>query len=366
MADNGSTGEMTEEPTPKRIKDARKKGQAWRSRDLTSVAVLLAATVALEGSVRHGWGELQALFAHAFGQLSQPPGPPGQVTGEALVLGLRALAVLSLPVAVTGGAVAVLIDFLQVRGVFSLDPLSPRLEKLNPVTGLKNMFSKRSVVELLKNVVKVSAAGTIAVWALRDRLGLVARAGRDGAGEVLAVTRSLVTTVVLWVCVFFVFAAAFDLWFQRRVYRKQLRMTKEEVRREHKEMEGDVHVRARRRQLRFELLAQAQTQAVRQADVLVTNPTHVAAALAYDIARDGAPRVIAKGVDALAEQMKRAAAEAGVPEIRDVPLARALLQVPIDEEIPERLYDAVAEILNLVYRARVRQAEESRAVGGGP
>jgi len=358
MADTSSSGEKTEEPTAKRLRDARRKGQVWRSKDLTSVGVFLAGAAAVDLTARRGWVELRAMIEGAVQELGRSPGPTTDRLDLALLSALRTLAFLSLPVVLAAAVAGGLIDFLQVRGVFSVAPLTPRLDKLNPITGLKNLLGARAWVELGKSLLKVSAATAVAWAVLRQSMGDVSLLAREGPVQTLTVLESVVSRVVLWVALVFLAAAGFDLWFQRRTFRKQLRMTKDEVRREHKETEGDGHVKARRRQLRMEMVFQAQVRAVRKADVLVTNPTHVAVALGYDAEHDTAPRVLAKGTDSVALRLRQEARDAGVPEVREVALARALLLLEVDEEIPERLYDAVAEILKLVYRARARLAAE--------
>jgi flagellar biosynthetic protein FlhB len=236
-----------------------------------------------------------------------------------------------------------------VGSLFTLDPLMPKLEKLNPIEGLKNLIGKKQIVEMIKNVAKISVAGYVTFGVVRDAMPLVVETVRQDIHTTLAIMGELIYRVSMRVCmVFFVFAI-FDVWWQRKAYMKDMMMSKDDVKKEYKESEGDPHQKAARKELAHELLEGAQMEAVKGADVIVTNPDHVAVALKYDKDKDQAPRVLTKGLDFKAERIKALAREADVPTLRNVPLAHALLRVDVGQEIPEELYDAVAEVLNFVH-----------------
>lgn len=346
MADEG--GEKTEEPTHKKLEDARKKGQVWKSKDLSGVMgflVGLGVVKATWGSVEH---ELQALFDYSFEKLAHPV-ELDKALIDILYMSLGRLLLLTLPVVFACAIVGTLADFLQVGALFSLEAAMPKLDKLNPMNGFKNMFSKKSLVELLKNMVKIFVTADVVYGVVRDAAGMVALTIRSDAHGMLVVLGELIARIAIRVGILFLVFAVFDVWFQRRAFMKDMMMTKDEVKREYKESEGDPHHKAERRRMHHEILESAQMEAVKGADVVVTNPDHVAVALKYDQDHDGAPKVLAKGVDSRAEAIKELARGSEVPMLRNVPLAHALLRVDVGEEIPEDLYDAVAEVLNFVY-----------------
>jgi len=349
MADEG--GEKTEEPTHKKLQDARKKGQVWKSKDFTGVLVFCVGL----GVVKAMWPTLRsritALFDYGLDKLAHPEDYL-RILNTVVMDGLMSMLFISLPVvfacAVSGG----LADFLQVGSMFSMEVIMPKFDKLNPVQGLKNMFSKKQFVELLKNVTKVSVTAYVVYGVVRDAVGMIALTIRANEQALMDVMGELIFRIATRVALLFTVFSIFDIWWQHRAFHKDMMMTKDEVKREYKESEGDPHHKWHRKQMHHEILAEAGRQQVRKADVVVTNPEHVAVALRYDREKDAAPRVLCKGVDNAAAAIREIAKEAGVPMMRNVPLAHALLRLDDGEEIPEDLYDAVAEVLNFVYQLR--------------
>ncbi len=343
-----SSGEKTEEPTQKKIDDSRKQGQVWKSRDLTGVAVFLVGL----GVVKFTWSmveeQVQQLFRFSVEKVAHPEDLMGAIPAS-LLMGLTSVVLLTAPVAVAAAVIAGLVDFLQVGPLFTKDPLTPKLEKLNPIAGAKNIFSKKQLVEMIKSTLKISIAAYVVYGAVRDALAEVVLSVRGDASMTMHVLGDLVFQVSVRVGILFAVFAIFDVWWQRRSYMKELMMTKDEVKREYKQSEGDPHHKAKRKELHQEILEGAQMEAVKSADVIVTNPDHVAVALQYDREKDQAPRVVCKGVDSRAERIKALAKAHDVPLMRNVPLAHALLRIEVDQEIPEELYDAVAEVLNFVH-----------------
>jgi flagellar biosynthetic protein FlhB len=236
-----------------------------------------------------------------------------------------------------------------VGSLFTMDPLMPKLEKLNPLAGIKNMVSKKTVVELIKNLAKISIAGYVVFGVVRDAMGMVVQTARQDVPGIMAVMGELVYRVAARVGLVFLLFSIFDIWWQRKSYMKDMMMSKDEVKKEYKESEGDPHHKAHRKQMHQEIMEGAQMESVKSADVIVTNPDHVAVALKYDRNKDAAPRVLAKGLDFKAEKIKEIARAADVPLLRNVPLAHALLRIDVGQDIPEEMYDAVAEVLNFVY-----------------
>ncbi len=348
MADD-SSGEKTEEPTPKKLDDARKKGQVWKSRDLTSTLVFLAGFGAMAVTLQQSYSRIRDLFTEVFGRVQLPSANPVIDVSATLYSGLAAMAVLSLPVVAAAAVIGGFADFIQVGPLFAKDPLTPKLEKLNPIEGFKNLFSKKQLVELVKATVKLCLASYLAYGVMRDEMKLVVVTASARPDQIATVVGHLIYELTKSTALLLVLVSIFDLWWQRRVFMKDMMMTKEEVKREYKESEGDPQHKSKRREMHQEILESAMMEDVRGADAVITNPDHVAVAIKYKKEEDNAPRVVAKGINVKAERIKEIAREAGIPVLRNVPLAQALSKLEIGDEVPEDLYDAVAEVLNFVY-----------------
>jgi len=340
----------TEAPTPKKKQEAKKKGTVAKSVDLGPWLTLLIATYLLPwliGSV--GGAVVDALTA--LGDLAAEPdvGDALRLLGAAMQAGFFAV----MPFMAVIALVTVLSQMAQTGLVLSLHPLKPDLKRLNPIEGVKRLFSPKSLWETAKQVVKAVLVAWIAwphIIAIHDLLvghgrvpllpGLSAT-----AAEIMAMTRGVSWAVVG--------VGLFDYAFQRRNTILDLKMTKQEVRDEMRSSEGDPQVKQRIRSLQMAMTRSRMMSAVPGASVVVTNPTHIAVALVYDPAAGGAPRVVAIGVDAVAKRIREKAAEANVPIIEAKPLARALWRAcEVGDEIPVTLYEAVAKVLAFVRRLR--------------
>lgn len=346
MADE--SGEKTEEPTQKKIDDSRKKGQVWKSRDMTGVLVFLAGMGALKAVWPMMESELRRLFDFSLETLAHPD-QLEQATFHMLLMAVTTLLLLTLPVSLAAAVAGGLADFLQVGPLFSHETVLPKLEKLNPVQGLKNLVSKKQLVELIKSTLKMVVTAYVVYGVVEGAMPLIAATVRTDALAIMTVLGELVFRVSVRVGLLLILFGIFDVWFQHKTYMKDLMMTKEEVKREYKESEGDPHHKAKRREMHMEILESAQMESVKDADVVVTNPTHVAVAIKYDREKDSAPRVVCKGLESRAQAIRELARDANVAILRNVPLAHALHRVEVGQEIPEELYDAVAEVLNFVY-----------------
>ncbi len=343
------SGEKTEEPTPKKLREARERGEVPRSRELSSAAVLLAAGAGLsagaEGALTNVKGCLDTSLAAASGAVPTPPAAVLQVCAS---LGLSAM----LPVLLAAMLAGTTVSFLQVGPLLTLKPLQPQPRRIDPIQGTKQLFSQRKLIELLKSIFMLGVVSYVVWGVLQSRLGgLVGLVGRDARATMHA-AGNLVTTLIFRVGGATVAIGVLDFFYQRWRHRQDQRMTKDEVKREYKDAEGDPQHKAERQRMHQELIEHGVMEEVRSADVLVVNPTHIAVALRYDEDRDEAPQVRAKGQDGLAQRMIRAAEEAGVPVVRDVPLARALYELQEGEEIPEVLYEAVAAVLHAAWQER--------------
>jgi type III secretion protein U len=350
--------DKTEPPTQKRIRDARKQGNVAKSKELTSTVLVL-------GWVVCGWMMLDfmrmkliRLFETSLKAINQPFGDALREVGSAA---FDTLLWLSLPLLATAVFLGVIIEFLQIGPILTLDKLKPNLEKLNPADGVKKMFSMDNLVELVKSVIKSAALIGIGMFVLYKMLAQLmllpyAPPAAMGAGIWHGLIR-----IGIWTIFVFFFVSAIDVWYQKFAYTKQLRMSRRDIQQEVKENEGDPHVKNRRRQLHQEWSQQNMLNAVRQSNVVVTNPTHIAIALQYEHGVTDLPVVVAKGEGYMAEQIKRTAAEAGVPILQNVELARGLHEhVALDDYIGNEFFEAVAEVLHWAESVRrLRDGDDS-------
>jgi flagellar biosynthesis protein FlhB len=246
-------------------------------------------------------------------------------------------------------ALAVVVPYFQVGPLLAFGPLMPKFSKLNPVSGIKKaMFSMQAYIELLKAAVKVIVVAVI-FWIgvkaeMRNVLMLSTQAPSVAGQETMAIAGKALTRTIM----FFIAIGALDFLYQRWNYHKGLRMSKEEIKQEYKEQEGDPHHKSHRKQLHEELASESMVQHARKADAMVTNPTHLACALRYDPDSEDAPRLLAKGKGYLADRLREIAKEEDIPIVRDVSLAHALFALETDAQIPEELFDAAAEVLKWV------------------
>ena len=350
-----SDQERTERATPKRREEARRRGQVAKSREASATAVYLAVIVVL-----YFWGPtmLRTLLSVTRGVLAQAAAldvDKGSLELLALQLLGRSALIVG-PLFAAGLAAAVLGNVLQFGFLFTGEALALDLNRLNPVEGFGRFFSKQALAEMAKSLLKLGAVAYLAFGVVRREMGgdLPGLAGMDSWG-ITAYTARVSFGILVRVFWFLVVLSVLDYAFQRWQYEERLKMTRQEVKDEYKQREGDPQVKARVRAIQREMARRRMLAEVPEADVVVTNPTRLAVALAYDPARAPAPRVVAKGADFLAEKIREVAREHGVPVVEDKPLARALYHgVKVGGLIPENLYRAVAEVLAYVYRLQGR------------
>lgn len=351
------SGNPTEDPTPKRLKDARDKGQIARSGDLTSAAAFLAGAGALAAGVGYLSVRLGEVMRGGLERAVAGGGEGGAAPGAALQAALGDIARLTLPVLGAAFVAAAIVGYLQAGGLFTLKPIFPQGSRLDPVAGVRRIFSRQTLGELLKSLVKLAVIAAVVWWTLAPHVGAPARLAGGDPARSFRWAGLLAVKLALRVAIAYALIGAADYVWQRRRHLRELRMTREEVKREHKESEGDPRHKAERQRLHRDLLRHRMVEAVRTADCVIVNPDHIAVALKYDEASMGAPQVVAKGERLIAHQIKEVARRFGVPIYRDVALARALHELELGDEIPEALYDAVAEVLRFVQK----QAGEEEA-----
>ena len=350
MAESGA--ERTEQATPKRLEEARKKGQVPRSTELSMAAVCIAAAAAIYTLGDAAAGKFAELMRRSLTLSPEQAVSEGFIWPALMDSGLRALLII-LPI-LGATFIAALAAPLAIGGWnFSGQALMPQFSKLNPATGLGRMFSARGSVELGKGIAKVFVVSMIG-WVLLkgmtpQLLGLSSEPLQGAIGH----SAALAGYSLLVLCFGLVAIAAFDVPFQLWQHSRDLKMTREEVKEEYKESEGSPETRGRIREAQRALARGRMMQEVPKADVVITNPTHYAVALRYDEARNRAPIVVAKGSDLIAAKIREIAAENGVPLVAAPPLARALFRsVEIGHEVPAALYVTVAQVLTYVYQLK--------------
>lgn len=357
-----SSQEKTEDATPKRLREARKKGQVAKSRDLETVFVLITFFATLCLSMHFMGKELKSLMEQTF-QLAQKPELRSDELASLGKTCFMTILKTCAPAMLAGFLVALFVGYLQVGPLFSLEPLKPQGKKLNPIEGLKNMFKTQTLIELIKNIVKIFIIFFIAYQILNGSIAQIIDTTYLPVEGSSIVAGDIIYRIFLRVLVLFVAVAGADFMIQKRQFMKQMRMSKDEVKREYKEDEGDPHVKGHRKQLHREFAFGDTQKQVKSADAVVTNPVHVAVAIRYDKNEMNAPEIVAKGQRLYAEMIKKIAEENKIPIMRNVPLAWSLLELEVGDEVPENLYNAVAEILSVVYK--LKQATKKPSVEEG-
>lgn len=338
--------EKTEQPTSKKLRDSRQKGDVAYSKDFTQTLLILAI-----------FGYLIAFGGRMVDALAQMILLPStlltlgfnEAANTLLDAVLREMAWLVLPFIGIVLAIGIFGDTMQVGILFAFEKLKPSGKKLNVLSNAKNIFSKKNLVEFLKSLIKIFFLSALLWLLISDGLPLILsipNAGLAGLGEVVG---QLMKTMLINIGVAYGVISLADFVWQRMQYRKGLMMSKDEVKQEYKEMEGDPHIKQQRKHLHQELLQQGAVASARKATVVVTNPTHLAVALHYDAEQTPLPVVLAMGEGALAERMMAAAREAGVPVMQNIPLAHALTeQAQAGQYIPSELVEPVARLLLLL------------------
>ncbi len=346
-----SSGEKTEQPSDKRLKDAKKKGQVAKSQDLSSAVLLIAAVAVLWGT--SGLiGDYLKEFLNT--QLITAPDFKGEFTlqtaNSLFFEGIKVMTMTLVALFGVGLVLAFMVNYLQVGSVFAVDGLVPKFSKVNPAEAFKTKFLKsKSYIELAKTILKIVITavlvGSILWEAKTDMFRLITYSPQVS----ITFLMGLFVNIGFKVGIAFLLIGGADFMLQKFLHRKELKMTKKEVRDEYKEMEGDPYIKSKRKQIHREIIAQSMQVAVQRANVVVANPTHVAVALSYNREEMEAPRVVAKGAELIAAKIREIATENNIPIMRDIPLARSLYELDIDDEISENLYESVAVVLRWVH-----------------
>ncbi|BCJ85277.1 flagellar biosynthesis protein FlhB [Effusibacillus dendaii] len=345
-------GEKTEKPTPKRLQDARKKGQIPRSPELSSAVILLSAILLLKMMSGFYITNLTDFTKNSLTTDLMMWLTEGNT--HRLFLNLMLVtAKLVLPILAVVLIVGFLAVYLQVGGIFTIEPITPKFEKINPIAGFKRIFSVRTLAELAKSLMKVVLIGYVVYDTVTQQIRSFSNLTRLEPGGILAAIGDTTYTII-WKCALLMLVlAVFDYFFQRYDHERSLRMSKEDIKEEFKKSEGNPLIKGKIKERQRAMAMRRMMQDVPKADVVITNPTHFAVAVQYDGDRMEAPIVLAKGIDEVAQRIKQTAREHGVLLVENRPLAQTLYRtVDIGQQIPEDLFQAVAEVLAYVYRLK--------------
>lgn len=345
-------GEKTEPATPRRREEARKKGQVAKSGEVGTAFMVLAAFVLLNAIGPYMARHLREMVQHFLQNMAEWN---GDFLGlqQMFLIGLTKLAVTVGPILLGLLVIGVISQVMQVGFFASNEALKPKFSRINPIEGFKRIFSKRALVEFVKSMAKVGLVGYLVYRQVRQNLVWLPQLSLFDLRDSISMMTSSIYRMGLQVGLFLLVIAAADYWWQRREFENSIKMSKEEIKEEYKQMEGDPQVRARIRQRQRQMASQRMMQAIPTADVIITNPTHYAIAISYKPGEMGAPQVVAKGMGLIAERIKEEGKKHDITMVENRELAQALYKTTeIGQEIPADLYPAVAEVLAFVYRLR--------------
>ena len=360
FAEDGPGGEKTEEPTQKKLDDARKEGQVSKSKEIASSFMLLSLFLLLKVWIGTLSGQLMDIFTVIYNRIPDFTNiVGGKITvreySTLLSQCLLRLIVILLPFLAVGFVVAFLADLIQVKWKPTSKPLMPKASKLNPVSGIKKMFNVQSLVELIKSIAKLIIIFIIVYNDLKKNWTLLFALYDIPLTQAIITAGSLLIDMGLKISGVFIAVAFADFLFQKWKFKKDMRMTKQEIKEEFKSTEGDPQIKGKIRQKMQEASRRRMMQDLPKADVVITNPTHFAVAIAYDKEIADAPVVLAKGADYLAARIKEEARNNNISIVENKPLARSLYaNVEVGQTVPPELYVAVAEVLAAVYKATGR------------
>ncbi len=349
-----SAGEKTEEATPKKMREARRKGQIAKSKDMTTAALFISAFAIVAVTAGNSGKVLMEYMNFIFESTAR--NIDETVIFSILSGALSAQVKILAPLLAGVFIIALVGSYLQVGSLFALEPLKPSLDKLNPIKGVKNIFSLKSFIEFLKSSIKLSLAFLMAYLIFKGAFRDIYLTVTSSLDQTIALTGHLIVKLVMRIGFIFIAVAGADFYYQKWQYKKDMRMTKDEVKREYKQEEGDPTYKSKRKAMHQELAMNNMVNEVKNADAVITNPDEIAVAIKYDADKMNAPQITAKGQRLWAEKIKAIAKENDIPVFRNISLAQALNKMEIGSEIPEELYEAVAEILQVVYR--MAQQEE--------
>ncbi len=348
-------GERTEQATPKRRRDERRKGNVFTSTELGLLVGLLAVVYVLQLL----GGTIMDALAGGFTRFWSAAATVTELTGadmpSTFVQGALLFLMAAMPALLAAGLAAVLSTVVQTRGLITFKKVAPKGSNLSPLKGIKKVFSTRGLVELLKSLIKIIILAYVVYSRFVERFETLPRLLEMEFTQILFYGAEFLMDIITNVALIFAFLVAADYMYQRWQYERDLRMSKQEIKEEYKQTEGDPQIKAQIRQRQRQLAQSRMMQQVPEADVVIRNPTHYAVALRYIAKENRAPTVLAKGADLLALRIVKVAEENGVAVMENKPLARGIYEsVPLEREIPEQFFQPVAEVLAYVYSKQKR------------
>ncbi len=340
--------ERTEEATAKRRQDFREKGQVAQSKEVATAALLTMSLLFWVFYARHFWADLETIYTSLLSLMAEFQVTPIGIVNLAWEMG-AVMARLLWPVFLLTMIVGFFSSFLQVGPLFSTKVFQPELSKFDPIKGMAKFVSKRSAVELIKSLAKIILIGFVAYRTVANEFDTALTLALLDLNQTLIFLAQVAFLVIGKTCGIMIALAAIDFMFSRFEMEQKMKMTKQEIKEEFKETEGDPHLKARVRSVQQAMARKRMMAEVPKADVIVTNPTHLSIAISYQRSEMDAPRIVAKGADHLAFRIREIGREHQVPIIENKPVARALYKQEVGEEIPEEMFTAVAELLAYVY-----------------
>ena len=344
-------GDKTEKATPKKRQDARKKGQVFHSREISTAMVLMAVFAALRIFGHDIYNQIleytkKVLTEYPKTENFYMPDILQHIFIDSIIVFLKAVGPILAIALLTG----LIVSYAQVGFLFTLETIKPKFDRINPFSGFKRIFSMRSIVELLKAVLKIVIIGYVAYSYINGQAAAIISLMNMSLVNITSFIGLTSLNLAIRICVVLILLGAFDFVYQWWEYEKNLRMSKQEIKEEYKQMEGNPEIKSKIKQKQRQMSMRRMMQEVPKADVIITNPTHFACALKYDVTISQAPMLLAKGQDYLAMRIKEVAKENKIEIVENKPLARSIYDtVDIGQAIPQELYQAVAEVLAFVY-----------------
>ncbi|MBY0450608.1 MAG: flagellar biosynthesis protein FlhB [Cyanobacteria bacterium] len=360
---SGGSSDKTEQPTQKRLADAREQGQVAKSNDLNGAVVLATATMIMGFFGPYTYNTLVSTTESLYTKALLHPHIGRPEVNVLMISMLQTCFLLVAPFFVGVAVMATLSNIIQVKPLFTVKAIQPKFEKINPLQGFKRIFSMRAVIEAAKAVLKMTIIAMAAYWLLNGHMSeLMAMGKYDDLSRSVSILMTVLQEITVWSVVIFLVLGVADFFYQRYEFEKQMRMSKQEIKEERRNSDGDPMIKHRIRQMGIQMTRKRQLTSVPTADVVITNPTHFSIVIKYDPDVSPAPKVVAKGVDHFAMKIREVAKEHNVPIVENKPLARALYKlVEVDSMIPPELFVGVAQVLAFVFnKQKGRRAKTKR------
>jgi type III secretion protein U len=349
--------EKTEQATPKKLKDARKKGQVAKSQDFSSAFTFVISISATLGMSTYLYNQLASYLTYTFKSISSSDLVQDRI-GQIILQAITVICMTSLPLAFLTTCVGVFTGFIIVGPLFSFESMKPDIKKLNPITNLKNLFKMKTLFELIKSILKISGAIFLIYTVVWSSVPEIISTAALSVYGIALIFNDFLVKVLIRIGIFFLAVALADLIYQKKNFAKEMKMEKFEVKQEHKDTEGDPQIKGKRKQAAQEIAYQDGPSAVKKSQAVITNPVHLAIALSYSAKEEPAPKILVMGKGTSADQIIKLAVDYNIPIMRNVALAQTLFEKgEMYQYIPEETYEAVAEILRWLEGLETTESE---------